>query len=182
MADLIALLRGINVGGAKRVVMADLRALLGDLGFGAALTLLQSGNVVFDAGGADPDAVERQLEATLEERLGLKIAVFVRTASAWDGVIAANPFPAEAENDPGRLLVLALKRAPAPESVKALHAAIPGRETVKACDRHAYAMFPDGIGPSRLTPAVLERHLGPCTGRNWNTVLKLAAATRSRAN
>lgn len=94
--------------------------------------------------------------------------------------MARNPFPEEAERDPGHLVVMILKGAPAAHEVKALQDAIRGRELVRADGRAAYVVYPDGIGRSRLTTALLEKKLGTRgTGRNWNTVLKLAALTRS---
>ncbi len=75
---------------------------------------------------------------------------------------------------------MVFKRAPKPADVEALRAAITGREVVEAVGAHAYLVYPDGIGRSRLTTALIERTLGTRgTGRNWNTVLKLAALAAS---
>lgn len=172
----IALLRAVNLGAHNKVSMADLRALFEDLGFEGARTLLQSGNVVFEGGGRPTGRLERLLEEGARERLGLDTDFFVRTASEWTEVVEANPFPGEAERDPGHLVVTALKVAPGAAAVAALQKAIKGREVVGAAGRHAYIVYPDGIGRSRLTASVIEKHLGSSgTGRNWNTVLKLAA-------
>jgi uncharacterized protein (DUF1697 family) len=176
----IALLRAINVGGRKQVAMADLRDLLTQLGFGDARSLLQSGNLVFRGDTRSGAALERKLETEAAKRLGLETDFFVRSAAEWQKIVARNPFPEEAERDPGHLLVTVLKGAPTAREVKALQDAIPGREIVRADGRVAYVVYPDGIGRSRLTTALLERKLGTrSTGRNWNTVLKLAALTRS---
>ena len=84
-----------------------------------------------------------------------------------------------AARDPGHLLVLALKDAPDRGSVTALQSAIAGRETVRVEGRHAYIVYPDGIGRSRLTTVVIEKQLETrVTGRNWNTVLKLGALVK----
>jgi uncharacterized protein (DUF1697 family) len=174
----VALLRGINVGGRGMVSMADVRDLFESLGFAGARTLLQSGNVVFDAGrGKSPAALERLLEAETAKRCGVAAAYFVRTAAEWDKVVARNPFPAEAKDDPGRLVVTLLKEAPRADDVEALRTANRGREVIRADARHLYVTYPDGMGRSKLTNAVIERVLGTrATARNWNTVLKLAAA------
>jgi uncharacterized protein (DUF1697 family) len=175
MATHIGLLRAVNVGGRKAVAMADLRALLAGLGLSEPRTLLQSGNVVFGS-PSRPAALEALLEAEVKRRLGLATTVFVRSAREWTAVIEDNPFRAEARRDPGHLLVMSLKDAPAATAIKALQAAISGREVVRAQGRHAYIVYPDRIGESRLTTALIERTLGTAaTGRNWNTVLKLAA-------
>jgi uncharacterized protein (DUF1697 family) len=176
MTTHIALLRGINVGGNKKVAMADLREFLAQLSFGEPRTLLQSGNVVFRSERLHGAELERLLDAEAETRLGLKTEFFVRTPEEWREVIANNPFPGEAESDPSHLVVMFLKRAPEAADVEALQAAIAGREVVRAVGRQAYITYPDGIGDSRLTINVIEKKLGSRgTGRNWNTVLKLAA-------
>lgn len=176
MTTHIALLRGINVGGNKKVAMADLRDLLTELGFADPRSLLQSGNLVFRSDALEGAGLERLLDAETEKRLGLKTEFFVRTAKEWKGVVASNPFPDEAESDPSHLVVMFLKDAPDAESVGALQAAITGREIVRAVGRQAYIVYPDGIGDSRLTNAVIEKKLGTRgTGRNWNTVMKLDA-------
>ncbi|HLY58500.1 MAG TPA: DUF1697 domain-containing protein, partial [Stellaceae bacterium] len=112
----------------------------------------------------------------LERHLGLKVSVCVRTAPEWRAAIAANPFPDAARDDPGRLLVMALKAAPDPGAEAALRARIPGREQAAIVGCHAYLVYPDGVGPSRLTPTIIERALGTQgTARNWNTCRKLGA-------
>ena len=175
MTTHIGLLRAVNVGGRKAVAMADLRELLTGLGLTAARTLLQSGNLVFGS-PSRPAALETLLEAEAKRRLGLETTFFVRSAREWTAVIEGNPFPAAARRDPGHLLVLCLKDAPAATAIKTLQAAISGREVVRAQGRHAYIVYPDGVGRSRLTTALIERKLATAaTGRNWNTVLKLAA-------
>ncbi|HXQ81689.1 MAG TPA: DUF1697 domain-containing protein [Opitutaceae bacterium] len=174
MATRVALLRGINVAGNRMVAMADLRALLAKLGLEDARSLLQSGNLVFRS-GARPGALERLLEAEAERRLGLRTDFFVRTADEWMQVVARNPFPKAAENDPGHLVVVFLKDAPDAGSVKALQAAVTGPEIIRSDGRQAYIVYPAGIGTSRLTASVIDRKLGTRgTARNWNTVLRIA--------
>jgi uncharacterized protein (DUF1697 family) len=175
MAIHIALLRGINVGGNRPVSMDKLQAFFVGLGLTEARTLLQSGNVVFRS-GARPGALERRLEAESEKRLGLKAEFFVRTAQEWKAIIAGNPFPSEAKGNPGLLAVMLLKREPEAERFGALTAAITGPEIVRSAGRQAYVVYPAGAGNSRLTSSLIDRTLATrCTGRNWNTVLKLGA-------
>ena len=180
MPTYIALLRAVNLGPHNKVAMADLRGLLDELGMEDPRTLLQSGNLVFRSDASKTEELERRLEKEAKARLGLNTDFFVRTAEEWSAVIEGNPFPEEAESDPSHLLVFALREAPKPAAVKALQEAIRGREVVRASGRHAYITYPDGIGRSRLTNAVIEKHLGTRgTGRNWNTVLKLQALAES---
>jgi uncharacterized protein (DUF1697 family) len=177
----IGLLRGINVGGNNLIPMAQLRAMLEELGFEGAETLLQSGNVVFSGGRKSGSALEAHLEKECKARIGPAVDWIVRTADEWDEVIAANPLPKEAAKDPSHYLVHFLKTAPTAAQVKALTGAISGPEIVRAKGRHLYLVYPDGIGKSKLNMTLIERKLG-CSGtaRNWNTVLKLQALARAR--
>jgi uncharacterized protein (DUF1697 family) len=175
MTTNIALLRAVNLAGHNKVGMADLRALLTELGFAKPQSLLQSGNLIFEASGR-PAELERTLEGEAKKRLALETDFFVRTAADWKTVVAGNPFPEEAKRDPGHLVVVFLREAPDARAVAALRDAISGRELVEARGRHAYLVYPDGIGRSKVTAALIERKLGTRgTARNWNTVMKLAA-------
>jgi uncharacterized protein (DUF1697 family) len=170
----VGLLRAVNVGG-RSVSMAGLKDLLVELQLENPRTLLQSGNLVFDS-PKSPASVETFLEPAIAKRFGLVSEVFVRTSLEWDAAIAGNPFVREAREDPSHLLLLALKSAPKASQVEKLRAAIKGRERVGVEGRQAYLVYPDGIGRSKLTNSVIESNLGSrVTGRNWNTVLKLAA-------
>jgi uncharacterized protein (DUF1697 family) len=176
MAVYVALLRGINVGGHNPVAMADLRKLLGDLGFSGVRSLLQSGNLVFQSerpAGAD---LARLLEQETARRLNVSADYIIRTAAQWKKIVARNPFPREAKADPGHLVVMALKSAPPTRSVSALKASFKGPESIRHDGQQLYIYYPAGIGRSKLTGTLIERSLG-CRGtaRNWNTVLKLLA-------
>ena len=178
MTTYIALLRAINLAGINRVSMSELRDVAATLGLQDAQTLLQSGNLVFRSSVSSTEKLERLLEDAAAKQLKVSTDFFVRSADEWKSVIAANPFPAEATNDPGRLIVMALKDAPARGAVVALQGAIKGREVVRAKGREAFITYPDGQGRSKLTIALIEKKLGTRgTARNWNTVLKLAALT-----
>ena len=168
----IALLRGVNVGGNTRVAMSDLVALLKKLGFEDARSLLNSGNLAFRADRKSPAQLERLLDSEVEKRLGLTTKFFVRSADEWKQVIAQNPFTREAKEDPAHLIVMFLDGEP--KDIKQLQGAIKGRETVRAAGRQLYIVYPDGVGTSKFSHAVIEKNLGlRGTGRNWNTVLKL---------
>lgn len=172
----VALLRAVNLAGKNNVAMSALRAMLGDLALDDPRTLLASGNAVFGSERRSAAAIEAMLERETAARLGLETDYFVRSAREWRALVEANPFPREADAEPGRLLVLATKEAPTAASVRALQGAIRGNERVSAVGRQLYAVYPDGVGRSKLTTARIEKHLDRrVTGRNWNTVLKLLA-------
>jgi uncharacterized protein (DUF1697 family) len=170
----VAFFRAVNLGGRK-ATSAELRALAADLGLDAARTLLQSGNLVFRSARTG-DELEAQIERTFAARFGFASDVLVRTGKQWRAVLAANPHAEMAERDPSHLVVMALKAAPERTAVAALQAAIQGPETIAAVGRELFIAYPDGIGDSKLTNAVVERRLGVRgTARNWNTATKLGA-------
>ena len=172
----IALLRAVNVGG-RSAPIADLRTMLTELGCENPRTLLQSGNVVFAMKTkVSMAALEGKLEAEAQRQFGFAIPFMLRTATEWDAIIARNPFAAAAKRDPAHLLLMALKGASAAAAIKALRDGCNGPETIHVAGREAYLIYPDGIGRSKLTNTLIERKLGVAgTGRNWNTVLKIAA-------
>jgi uncharacterized protein (DUF1697 family) len=170
----VALFRALNVGGRK-ATSAELLALAADLGLGDARTLLQSGNLVFRSARTGAE-LEAGIERAFAARFGFASDVMVRTALQWRAVLAANPHGEMADRDPGHLVVMALKSAPDPAAVAALQAAVRGRETLAAAGRELFIAYPDGIGDSKLTGALIERRLAVRgTARNWNTATKLAA-------
>lgn len=177
-ARVIALLRAVNVGG-RVLRMADLKDILVKLRCEDPQTLLQSGNAVFGLslprGRTGVAAIEAGIEQAILARCAIQSDVFIRTAAEWDAMIAANPFE-EARTDPSHMVLVTLRDSPPATAIKAVRAAIRGRERVHLEGRALYAVYPDGIGPSKLTNTVLERVLGTRgTARNWNTVLKLQA-------
>lgn len=179
MTTYVGVLRAINLGSHNKIAMSDLRAMLEKLGFGDPRTLLLSGNIVFKSSGSSSATLERQLEAASTTHLKVTTDYFVRSAKEWQAIVDDNPFPKEAKSDPGHLVMMCLRDAPLPAQVKALQESIAGREIVKAKGRHAYFVYPDGIGRSKLTIQKIEKTLGTRgTARNWNTVLKLAELMR----
>lgn len=176
MTTYIGLLRAVNLGAHNKVGMTELRGMLTALGLKDVRSLLQSGNVVFRSDRADTAELEGALEIQAGKRLALATEFFVRSASEWKAIVSGNPFPEQAKRDPGHLVAMILKQPPNQDDVTSLQKGIAGRELIRADRRCAYIVYPDGIGRSRLTTAVIEKKLGTRgTARNWNTVLKLLA-------
>ena len=174
MTTYIGLLRAINLAGRNVVGMGPLREMLTALGFIEPRSLLQSGNVLFQSKPRAAAQLEKILEAELKKKFAVDTDFMVRTAEEWATLVERNPFPKEAKSDPGHLLAFCLKDAVSASGTKTLQAAIKGREVVRADGRHAYIYYPDGVGRSKLTSTLIEKHLGTRgTARNWNTVLKL---------
>ncbi|MGW7514958.1 DUF1697 domain-containing protein [Streptomyces sp. NPDC054796] len=175
MTTYAALLRGINVGGHKKVPMAELRALLGALGWTDVRTYLQSGNAVFTTGDRDPGPL---LERALAERFGFEVRALIRTGEALRATAAACPFPADAL-DPSKLLVLFLDGDPGPAHFADLDAAAYAPDEFRHIGDVLYAYFPDGMGRSKLAAKLnAERPGATSTGRNWRTLRKLIELTR----
>ena len=174
MARLVALLRGINLGARNRVNMAELRALVEELGYDDVRTLLQSGNVVMST-DAPPALVERELETAIADRLGVRTEVIVRTRDELADVIARDPFGEEAE-DGRRYQVSFLSGEPDAAAARELSEADVAPERVVVDGREVYAWHPDGVQRSPLAARIGRAGLGvSATARNWNTVTKLLA-------
>jgi len=177
--NLIALLRGINVGGRNKIPMAELREVCKGLGWEDVQTYIQSGNIIFAAGGKPP-ALESDLERAILDRFELEIPVIVRSAAAWAGTIAANPFPGASEREPRFVHLLLSKDPPAPDAAKRLQERAQGGERVALAGGALWIDYASGVGRSKLTPALLDRLTGSTvTGRNWRTVLMVDEMLRA---
>ncbi|MDQ2778500.1 MAG: DUF1697 domain-containing protein [Pseudomonadota bacterium] len=173
MTRWVALFRGINVGKAKRVAMADLRALLALQGCSDVQTLLNSGNAVFDALLRSPATRAQQIQTAVQTQLGVASAVILKSAPEIDAVVAAYPFGDEVD-DPSRTLVVLTADA---ASLAALRPIVDGEWGAGAqlMSEHAlYLWCPDGILQSKAALA-LNRLRVACTSRNWATLLKIQA-------
>ena len=169
----VALLRGINVGGANKMAMAELRALAEEIGWTGAETYIQSGNLVFEADGTQAQ-LERDLEAGIQRRFRLAITAIVRSAVEWPAYLAANPFPEAAETEPNRLMLLLSKRSPDAKGAAGLQERALDGEQVAIAGGALWIHYAEGAGRSKLTPVLIDRLVGsPTTARNWRTVLKL---------
>ena len=180
----IALLRGINVGRAKRVAMADLRALFEALGYRDVRTVLNSGNVVYAAPETASSSVAARVEEALGARLGLSIRVTVLTAAQLATVVGENPLLDRAD-DPTCLrsqsrLQVAFLADPADRArLQSLMEQEWSPEALALGTRVAYLWCPDGLGKSPLHKAVSRLLSDGVTTRNWSTVLKLQALCAS---
>ena len=171
-----ALLRGINLG-KRQLKSAELKAVVEGMGFTEVRTILASGNVVFEAGDAQPEALERDLHAALEKATGLKSEVFVRNRAELAELVENNPFPDEARERPSFLLVSFHRDSVDKGAIERVAAGYDGPERMVVLGRELITDFPDGQGRSNLPPVMQKAKLSQHnTGRNWNTVLKLLAA------
>ena len=169
----IVVLRAVNVGGSGRMAMADLRAAVHAAGYPDAVTHIQSGNLVLStADGAA--AVEATIEAAITDRFGFATSAMARTVAQMRRLADASPYPDEP--DPSRIGVGFCKIRPTAASVRALAARDFGRDRVAVHGTECFLWYPDGMGRSKMTGAVLERILEvPLTVRNLRVTRALAA-------
>jgi len=167
-----AFLRGINVGGNKKVPMADLRTVVEGLGHTDVATLLQSGNVVFSSSRKSGAAMAAELEKAIANHIGVECRVLVRTSSELEAAVRNNPMP-EALGEPSRFHCCFLEKAPTPDRVSALESEDFAPDELAFGDDVLYVWYRDGVQESKLAK-VLDRRLGVAvTARNWNTVTKV---------
>ncbi len=175
MSRVAALLRGVNVGGRVRVPMGDLRVALTGAGLVDVQTLLQSGNVVFEAGTGDDARLVRRV---ISKEFGVDVTVIMRTAGQLRSIASKHPMATPDAN--GSLLHVAfLESKPSSSAVARLEPERfePDRFTVAG--QEVYVSYPNGQGRSKLTLDYFERALGiKGTMRNLNTVNKLVELTR----
>jgi uncharacterized protein (DUF1697 family) len=173
MARQIALLRGINVGGHRKVPMAQLRELMVRLGHRDVRTHVQSGNVVFTGPDQPQAEVAQQLEGELKATFGFEVSVVIRSRDELADVIRANPLRSVA-TDPARHLVLFLDAPVEPERLAGIDPADFAPEAFRVGGREIFLWAPEGVRDSRLVKALSEKRLGvTATARNWRTVEKL---------
>lgn len=173
MSRQVALLRGINLGTARPVPMAALRELAGELGAVAVATHLRSGNLVYTT--PDPPArMAARLARAMGERFGFEVPVVVRTAARMRRVVADNPLPDQAAEDPARLQVIFLSAPPPPGSLDGLEDEDVGDDAIRVAGREVYVWSAGGITGSPGLAALERRRLPvTATARNWRTVERL---------
>jgi uncharacterized protein (DUF1697 family) len=174
VATYVALLRGVNVGGHRRVPMATLRTVFERVGHADVATYIASGNVVFDSPKRAIRALADELEIAILEEFGFEVDVVVRSATEMASVVAQNPFR-KAAAVPKELLYVAFPTRPIAGADLAIDRSFAPDEF--SLSRFAiYLHRPAGFSqPTKLTDAFLANVAGsPVTTRNWTTVTKLA--------
>jgi uncharacterized protein (DUF1697 family) len=172
MTVYVSMLRAVNVGGHGRLTMAALKDAYVALGLGQVRTLLQSGNVLFTSRLKDRNALAKRIAQELERRFGLQIEVIVRTLAEVRTIVERGPSSARA--DPAKLHVMFLAGVPNAKGAAALVKDHKGPEMLEIRGPEIYLYYPNGMGRSKLTTAVIERKLETSgTARNWNTLNKL---------
>ena len=174
MPVLISLLRGVNVGGNRKVKMDDLRALYESLGFDNVQTYINSGNVLFRTAGRDLVRLRKRIEDAIESACGFRSDVILRTPSDVRAVIAANPFAGRPGMEPNKLAVHFLAAEPSVAARQQLLAIDAAPEELHIHGRELYIYYHNGMARPKLSLPLVEKTLKTLgTSRNLNTVRKL---------
>lgn len=174
MPAYVALLRGVNVGKARRVTMAELRALLAGLGYTGVATLLNSGNAVFRAASGGPARHAANIAAAISRKLGIEVPVVVKSASGLATIISECPIAVATAEHP-RVLVAFVQEPKSLAGLAVIEALAGPREQFAIGRLAAYLYCASGILASKAAEALLGKTGSPVTTRNWATVLKLQA-------
>ena len=174
MPTFVALLRGVNVGKAKRVPMAELRALLAGLGYTDVATLLNSGNAVFGASKGTPAKLASDIASGIAKKMRVDVPVVVTSAKDLDAIVAENPIKVGVD-DHSRFLVAFVQEPKALAKIAALKPLVKPPEKFAVGKRAAYLLCANGILESKAGVALLGGAGQAATTRNLATVLKLQA-------
>ena len=175
MITYISILRGINVSGQKKIIMADFRALYEKLGFKNVQSYIQSGNVAFNyAGDKNKLAVAKMIEHAIEKEYKFQVPVLVKQVDDLISTIKNNPFTEEAGVDPSRVAVTFLESQPTSENLKKLVGVDYPPDRFIIDGKNIYIHCPESYGNSKLSNKFFESKLKVrATSRNWRTINKL---------
>jgi uncharacterized protein (DUF1697 family) len=182
MTIYVSMLRAVNVGGSSRIKMEALRAVYESLGLADVRTLLQSGNVLFRSSLTDRQQLVKRIMQEIERQLDLEVEVILRTLEEVASIVERGPVLSP-RADGNKLLVMFLESVPDAAAQAALlkwHKSKEMKEMIEMRGPEIYLYYPDGIGRSKLTSAVIEDKLDTAgTARNWNTLTKLVETGRA---
>ncbi len=171
MATYLALLRGINVSGKNKILMADLRTALEKNNFKNIKTYIQSGNVIFET-EKSKNIVAKLVSDSIYDAFNLKISVIILTKSKLSSVVKNNPFTKEKNIDIKKIYVTFLNKEPKDLSK---FTAFNFDEDRYSFDKDIlYLYCKNGAGKTKLTNRAIENKLSvTATTRNWQTTNKL---------
>ncbi len=174
MTKYIALLRGINVGGHRKILMADLKMMLAEIGFSEVQTYIQSGNVVFSSEEKDTQKLGELIAEAIKKQFDFDVPTMVKTKQEWQKAVDENPFTAENNVDISKLYIAFLDCLPSAEGVIKLAAFDFGNDKFKLVENVVYLKYATKAHESKLSNPMLENKLGVvATSRNWRTTLKM---------
>lgn len=174
MSILLAMLRGINVSGQKKVPMAELKQLFEDMKFKNTRTYIQSGNVVFESKETDEAVLSKKIGKKILEKFGFEVPVVIRTAEEIATVLKKNPFLKEKGVAEDRLYVSFLAEIPAKELLEKIKVPDGTSDRFIISGKEVYLYCPGGYGETKLSNNFFESKLKvKATTRNWRTTNEL---------
>jgi len=181
MNKYISLLRGINVSGQKKILMADLKALYESLSFNNVITYIQSGNIIFEYPSEDKAEIKSKIEKALETKYNFQVPVEVLTDLDFKNILNDCPFKnIDLDKDGRNILVTFLSAKPFADKPAEARKLMADSERMEFHDQVIYLHCPNGYGRSKISTTFLEKKLGVvATTRNWKTVLKLFELTKT---
>jgi|HigsolmetaGSP12D_1036236.scaffolds.fasta_scaffold01953_2 uncharacterized protein (DUF1697 family) len=180
MTVYIALLRGINVGGHKRIRMDDLKRVFEQSGLRRVQTYIQSGNVLFESDEAE-EPLRLGIEREIEAAFGFPVDTALRTAEELASILARSPFKEAAASEPDHLHLGLSSRELSPETADRLAPYRSGEEDFRVEGREIYLWLPHGVHSSKLASR-MQKLDTPVTVRNWNTAKRLAELAAAMSN
>ncbi len=170
MVTRIAFLRGVNVGGHRKMPMSDLRDLAAQLGFTSVSTYIQSGNLLF-CSSEEEESTARRLEEAIVARWGYDVPVVVRSMQVLGEIATTNPFVDAAAREPNRVHLALARQGIAADAEAKLRSVALVNEYVERRGDAIWIHFGSGQARSKLTPAFFERSCAsPVTLRNVKTI------------
>jgi len=174
METYIAILRGINVSGQKKIKMADLKVHLEELNFRNLVTYIQSGNIIFNCDKTSIKNLESEIEKKISEKYGFQVPTLVKTPDEIHYVLNNNPFLSDQNKDPNRIYVTFLSEPPASIYIEKLADIDYSPEEFILDGKNIYFFSPHGYGRAKMNNNFFENKLKVhATTRNWKTVNKL---------
>lgn len=174
MEKYICFLRGINVGGSKKIKMADLRSHLSALNFNNLQTYIQSGNIIFEAEGYTIEDLETKINQLIRKKYGFEVPALILTPKEIEQVLAENPFIKNKNNQPDRMYFTFLSNLPDQKLIEDLQKTDFDPEKFLISGKTIFFYVPDGLGRSKLNNNFFENKLKVAgTTRNLKTLLKM---------
>ncbi|CAA6801153.1 MAG: Unknown protein [uncultured Sulfurovum sp.] len=172
----ISLLRGINVGGHKKILMSDLKALYESLGLERVETFIQSGNVVFNTDKNTETLVE-EIQKAIFDKDGFEVLVQIRQIADFENIIKSCPYTKlDLEVDKAtKIMITFLDALPKEEDIVELMTYVKAPEQLVVLGKEAYLYCPNGYGKTKLNNNFLENKLKVnATTRNWKSVMRIS--------
>ena len=174
----ISILRGINVGGKKKIKMDDLKTLYENSGFEDVSTYIQSGNVIFTSNETSKSSIKSKLENTITQEYGFDVPIYICTHEEMKNIFKNSPF-IESEEEENGTKVLVTFLSSTPTDIDKVMSYVKEPEKLVVSNDIVYLYCPNGYGKSKLSNNFLESKLKVvATTRNWKTVKKLCETSK----